>query len=83
MIEKLVFIVWLCVFVLGCYFLIQLLKLNARLNDDLAELEKEEEAFNLTLESFEKITFMLIPDEKGTIIDKKGKRYRLEKKDDQ
>lgn len=83
MIEKIVFIIWLLVIILGTYFLIQLIRLNAKLNDDLAELEKAEETFNLDLENFEKITFMLIPDENGTIIDSKGKRYRLEKQDDQ
>ena len=83
MIEKLVFIIWLCVFILGCYFLVQLLRLNTRLNNDLQELEKAEESFNLGLENFEQITFILIPDDKGTIVDQKGKRYRLEKKDDQ
>lgn len=82
MIEKLVLIVWLCVFVMGIYFLVQLLRLNARLNIDLEELEKEEEMFNLDLENFEKITFMLVPDEQGTIYDKEGNKYRLEKQDD-
>lgn len=82
MIEKLVLIVWLCVFVMGIYFLVQLLRLNARLNIDLEELEKEEEMFNLDLENFEKITFMLVPDEQGTIYDKDGNKYRLEKQDD-
>ena len=82
MIEKLVFIIWLCVFVMGVYFLVQLLRLNARLNIDLEELEKEEEMFNLDLENFEKITFMLVPDEQGTIYDKEGNKYRLEKQDD-
>ena len=82
MIEKLVLIVWLCVFVMGIYFLVQLLRLNAKLNIDLEELEKEEEMFNLDLENFEKITFMLVPDEQGTIYDKDGNKYRLEKQDD-
>ena len=82
MMEKLVLIVWLCVFVMGIYFLVQLLRLNARLNIDLEELEKEEEMFNLDLENFEKITFMLVPDEQGTIYDKEGNKYRLEKQDD-
>lgn len=80
--EKLVLIVWVCVFVMGIYFLVQLLRLNARLNIDLEELEKEEEMFNLDLENFEKITFMLVPDEQGTIYDKEGNKYRLEKQDD-
>lgn len=82
MIEKLVLIVWLCVFVMGIYFLVQLLRLNARLNIDLEELEKADEMFNLDLENFEKITFMLVPDEHGTIYDKEGNKYRLEKQDD-
>ena len=82
MIEKLVLIVWLCVFVMGIYFLVQLLRLNARLNIDLEELEKEEEMFNLDLKNNEKITFMLVPDEQGTIYDKEGNKYRLEKQDD-
>lgn len=82
MIEKLVLIVWLCVFVMGIYFLVQLLRLNARLNIDLEELEKADEMFNLDLENFEKITFMLVPDENGTIYDKEGNKYRLEKQDD-
>lgn len=83
MIEKLVLIVWLCVFVIGIYILIRLLRLNARLNIDLEELEKADEMFNLDLENFEKITFILIPDEHGTIYDKDGNKYRLEKQDDQ
>lgn len=82
MIEKLVLIVWLCVLVIGVYFLVQLLRLNARLNIDLEELEKADEMFNLDLKNYEKITFMLVPDEQGTIYDKEGNKYRLEKQDD-
>ena len=77
MIEKLVLIIWVCVFVMGIYNLVQLLRFNARLNIDLDELEKADEMFNLDLENFEKITFMLVPDEQGTIYDKEGNKYRL------
>ena len=79
MIEKIVFILWLCVIVLGVYFLVQLLRLNTMLNKDLNELENAEEMFNLDLQNFEKISFILIADENGTIFDKDGNSYRLER----
>ena len=82
MIETIIFILWIVIFILTSYFLIQLLRLNSRLHSDLKELEETEELFNIEYQDYKNITFELEPDENGTIFDKNGKSYRLERKDE-
>lgn len=80
--EKIVFILWIVIIILSTYFLIQLLRLNMKLHNDIEELKETEELFNVEYKDFEKITFMLVPDEQGTIYDKNGNRYRLERENE-
>lgn len=80
--EKIVFILWIVIIILSTYFLIQLLRLNMKLHNDIEELKETEELFNVEYKDFEKITFILAPDEQGTIYDKNGNRYRLERENE-
>lgn len=77
--DKTIFIIWLCIIALSIYNLVKLHKLNKTLQNDLEELEESADLYNLDYAEFEKITFILIPDEHGTIYDKEGNRFRLER----
>ena len=77
--EKTIFILWLVIIILQIYMIYRTLKLKAKLDNDLKELEECEDLFNIEYEDYDKITFNLIPDEKGTIFDKEGNSYRLER----